>query len=367
MDMGVEAITPNDVATDAVAVLGLDVDAVDITSVEALAAALRRAASFLCPTTPARLARSVDEAITGLPGYGDETTALIESTLNSLLSYGDLIELIVDEDEGRRRKLFLGPPSFVRRRSGACLLVGVRPEGAPLVGDRLLPLVEYEEHVRLLPTEADSAADRLVSEGLAEFEVEQWLRCPRSQAPDDLIADCETRLDAAGSSGVIDGLRVLDPTASVSYYRGRWRDLREKDVGSFLARRPQGYGADIWCFVDVGRGEVRRGFDLPIHQELGLGADEAWRLQAAIDYTNGTPQLIRTRRSNRLGWSVVDLFSPIPSWMQRRLDIVGTPLLRSRGALLSYGVPDTEVLEEVEFLKDMMWLVESSSEGISDG
>lgn len=365
--MGVEAVTPNDVALDAVATLGLDVDAVDITSVEALAAALRRAASFLCPTTHARLVRSVDEAIRGLPGCDDATTALIESTLDSLLSYGDLIELTVDEAEGRRRKLFLGPPSFVRRRSGACLLVGVRPEGAPLVGDRLLSLIEHEEHVRLLPTEAIADDDRLLSEGLAKFELEQWLRCPRSQAADELVVECATRLEAAGSSGVIDGLSVLDPTASVSYYRGRWRDLREKDVGTFVARRPQGYGADIWCFVDVASGEVRRGFDLPIHNDLGLGADEAWRLQAAIDYTNGTPQLIKTRQSNRLGWSVVDLFSPVPSWMQRRLDIVGMPLLRSRGALLSYGLPDTEVREEVEFVKDMMWLVESSSEGISDG
>jgi hypothetical protein len=47
--------------------------------------------------------------------------------------------------------------------------------------------------------------------------------------------------------------------------------------------------------------------------------------------------------------------SPIPSWAQRRLDIIGTPMLRSPGALFSYGVRREDVAEELEFLASMLW------------
>lgn len=364
--MAVEAVTPADAVAHSVHALGLDHDAVDLTSVEAIAASLRRAASFLSPVAPGLLVRAVDEALACLPGYSDETRPVVEATLNAVVLYGDLLELPVGDDGDRQRQLFLGPPAFVQRQSGAVLLMGVRPDGAPLLSSSLNAFIEHDGHVRILP-DIGVTTDALLDEGLTQVELDQWLRCPVRQPASDLLADYQARVMAVGDAGPLDGVRVLDPARSPTYYRGRWRGLTPADTGMFVARRPQGYGADLWCFFEVKDGEVRRGVDLPVHGSLTPGADEAWRLQAAIDTNNGHPQRVTVRPASRDGLSVVDLFSPLPSWAQRRLDAIGTPTVRSRGALLSYAVPTAEVPEEVEFLETMMWLSVAAGEMSSDG
>lgn len=227
------------------------------------------------------------------------------------------------------------------------------------MSDALLAAVEHEAHVRLLPGAGDVSAEQLLAQGLFELHADQWLGSPRPQAAAEGVADYVARVSATGEAGVLEGVRIIDPTRPPTYYHGRWREPKPSDEGTFVARRPQGYGADLWCFVEVVAGEVRRGVDLPIRNAVAPGSDEAWRLQAAIDAVNGAPQRIAVRPANRIGWSVVDLFSPIPSWAQRRLDAVGTPILRSRGALFSYAMPAAEISEEVQFLKDMMWLVQT--------
>jgi len=365
--MGIALLTPDDAVQRTVRTLGLDSNSVDLTSPEVLAASVRRAASFLCPITPGLLARSVDEALVGLPGYSERTRAILEETVDALVSYGDLLELPVEEERGRHRYLYLGPPAFVQRQSGVILLLGVRPDGAPLLPSALSQGIEYEAHVRLLPIGSGVSADDLLAEGLMEMRAEQWLRCPRSESASRVVEEYTARLSSVRLMGPLDGVRVLDPARPPTYYRGRWRELTRADTGTFVARRPQGYGADPWCFLEVGDGEVLRGIDLPVTDPLSLGADEAWRLQAAIDAERGQPQRVAIRRTNRVGWSVIDLFSPIPSWAQRRLDIVGKPVVRSRGALLSYAIPTAEVPEEVRFLERMMWLSQAADEGSSDG
>lgn len=361
--MGVEVITPAEAAASAVSTLGLDPDSVDVTGPEALAASLRRAASFLSPVAPRGLIRAVDDAISSMTGYTADTRAALEATLDALVAYGDLLELPV-QDEVRRRQLFLGPPAFIRRASGSCLLVGIRAEGAPLLSDDLMARVEYDSHVRLLP-DGDSAAERLLEEGLLELQADHWLRTPRPQTAAECLGDYDARIAAVGDSGVIEGVRVIDPAQPPTFYRGRWRAPKKGDTGLFVARRPQGYGAELWCVVEVVDGAVRRGVDLPLGLEIAPGADAAWRLQAAIDSLAGRPQRFAMRPASHDGASVLDLFSPIPSWAQRRLDVVGTPIMRSRGALFSYALPTVELSEEIDFLQEMMWLVERRNEGDS--
>lgn len=357
--MGVERLDALDVTAAAVAALGLDSSAVDLAAPEALAASLRRAASFLCPTTPGALVRAVTEVTSGLPGFSEESPPQIESLLDALVSYGDLLELPVAVAGQRSRQIFLGPPAYVPRATDTCLLIGVRPEGASLVGEELLGRVEHEGHVRVArATESDtgSIGEMLGSEGLIELRPEQWLNAPRHATAEDLVASYSARLDAAGPSGDIEGVRVIDPTSRVTYYRGRWRPTRPGDLGRFVARRPQAYGADLWCFAEVVRGDVIRLIDLPVQSSMAPGSDEAWRLQAAIDATAGHAQPLRVRNGVSRELLVLDFFSPVPSWAQRRLDVVATPLLRSHGALFSYGVRRDEADEEIRFLEKMMWL-----------
>jgi hypothetical protein len=360
--VALDRLAPSQVRTEVVGALGLDPCAFGLTSTEVLAAAMRRAASFLCPATPRALIAAVVEALDGLSGSSaDDLRQQLEPLIEILVAYGDLMELPLDDIGGTRSHIFLGPPAFVRR-SGGCLLLGVRPDGAPIVDETLLAAVESRGHLRVLQSREHAADDLLLAEGLTELSVEHWLHAPRSSSPSELVEVYATRLVSARGATEIPGLRLLDPTTSVRYYRGRWRDVRPTDTGRFVARRPQAFGSDLWCFVQLREGEVSNLIDLPITSHLKSGADEAWRLQAALDVIAGAPQRIRVSQAQSTSSkALLDLFSPVPSWCQRRLDAVATGVARSRGALVSYQIPREEVDEEIDFLKAMMWL------GIEEG
>lgn len=356
MVVAVAGVSSEQVAAAAVEGLGLDPTAVDLLSPEALAASVRRAASVLCPATPGAVMGAVREVLADLPGYGDETPAEVDDLVTAMVSYGDLLELPLDEAGGLRRHLFLGPPSFVRRTSG-CLVIGIRPDGAPLLGEEVSTRLEFNRHVRLIREAGnEGVADALADEGLIELSADQWLRTPRASDPTRLVDTYVTRLAARQPTGDIEGVRIVDPESDVSYYRGRWRTPRRDDSGYFVGRRPQAYGAELWSFMSLSEGRVTRLLDLPAADALAPGADEAWRLQAAIDAISTRPQRVRIRSGPRADAVLIDLFAPLPSWAQRRLDTVAVPVLRSAGALLSYQAPDTELADEVGFLREMLWL-----------
>jgi len=354
--MGIAAVTPEQVSASALRTLGLTGAKVPIFSGEALAASLRRAASFLCPCTPGQLTRSVAEAVSGLPGSPADIAERLGMLIENLTGYGDLLELPT-EAQGGARRLFLGAPAYVRRRSGACLLVGIRPDGASLAGEELTDRIQYTGHARIVP-EASDLQDLLTASGLRELTASQWLQAPRHASADDILAGYQQMLDAAGDCGDVGQPQILDPAAPVTYYRGRWRSPVRADTDDFIARRPQAFGADLWCYARITGGHVTRLIDFPARGSLLPGADEAWRLQAAIDATANHPQQARMRAGPD-GTTIADFYSPVPSWTQRRLDILGTALPRGRGALFSYALPDAEKAEELRFLADMLWITAS--------
>jgi hypothetical protein len=361
--MGIARLDTGAVGVESVEALGLD-PSVDLMSPEGLAASIRRAASFTCPTTPGVLMRTVSEVLSGLRGFREETSSEIVDLIESMLAYGDLLELPLEDSQGTRRRLFLGPPAYVQRRgTNSCLLLGIRPEGAPLLGDELNAQVDCVRHARVIRLpDNDPLARLLDDEGLVKLQPEQWLQGPRASSPEDLVAYYAGRLHAFGQSGELE-LRIIDPESSVTYYRGRWRDLKNGDNGQFIARRAQAWGADLWCFTQIVQGEVAKIIDLPLQSPLAPGADEAWRLQAAIDALGSHPQRVRLSEyeegSRRLGF-----FSPLPSWMQRRLDIIGAPCRGPRGALFAYELPEAEVKEELDFMAERMWLsIEEGGDG----
>jgi hypothetical protein len=353
--MGVVRLDTDAVAVETAEALGLD-PSIDLMSAEGLAASIRRAASFACPTTPGVLARTMSEVLSGLRGFGAETPDEIAHLIESMVAYGDLLELPLEDSQGTRRRLFLGPPAYVRRRgTNSCLLLGIRPEGAALLSDGLAPQIEYVRHARVVRlAESEPLTELMDDEGVVELQPEQWLRSPRATSARDLIAFYTDRLHALGQSGELD-LRIIDPSSSVTYYRARWRTLMSGDNGYFVARRPQAWGADLWCFTQIVQGQVAKIIDLPLQSSLAPGADEAWRLQAAIDVLASNPQRVRVSEGEE-GLRRVGFFSPVPSWMQRRLDIIGVPCPGGRGALFAYELPREEVQEELDFLAERMWI-----------
>jgi hypothetical protein len=300
------------------------------------------------------LARTTIEVLRGLPDFGDDTPQDIARAIEDLVAYGDLLELPVEEDGIRQRRLYLGPPAYVRREgTNSALLVGVRSEGAPLLSDELAHLIEYHGHARIFRTPASDSIDLLQNEGLSIFQPEQWLRAPRRIPSEDLLGTYTSRLESRGLPGDVE-LRLIDPKSSPRYYRGRWRGPKSADEGLFIARRPQAFGADLWCLVELTAGRVAKLLDMPIEDPLAPAADEAWRLQAAMDALNGNPQRVRMKGDD--GSCVLEFFAPVPSWAQRRLDVLGVPARPARGALFAYELPSGEVDEELEFLVSMLWI-----------
>lgn len=367
MGVAVERLEPDELVSVSVEVLGLDPDAVDLVSTEALAASVRRAASFMCPTTPGALARGVVNALAWLPGFSEDVRLATHDTVQALVSYGDLLELPLDDSSGKRRHVFLGPPSYVLRENG-CLLVGIRPDGEALVSEELLEDVEAEGHTRILGSEDPEAlADSLRAEGLNELSSENWTRPPRSAEAREIIEAYTARLRAAGPAGEIEGLSLIDPAARPDYYRGRWRPVAPNDEGDFVARRPQAFGADLWCFAEVQGGEATKLVDLPVESPLAPGSDEAWRLQAALDAERGHPQRLSVRPGPHEASAIMDVYAPLPSWARRRLDLFSTPVERGRGALFSYCISRGHLADEVEFLGRMMWLSVDGEEATVGG
>ena len=355
MGMAVRRLSLSEVETSVVQKVGLDSGILDLSSPEVLSELIRRAASFACPTTPRHLLNSVLASLRALrddDALRDELIALIQD----LIGYGDLIELPVEDADGRlKRYLYLAPPSFVQRSSNTCFLVGIRPEGAPLLADALMSRIERETYVRRLTFEAEETPSEICeANDLQALRIEHWLNHPRPMGARDLVAEYDARLSAAGPAGAIEELAILDSTSPSTYYRGRWRVMKRRDTGRFVARRPQAFGSDLWCYAEIEGGVVVQLLDLPVQDPLARGSDEAWRLQAAIDSIRGNPQEVQADPADTR--TAIHLRSPLPSWAQRRLDVVGTRLVRHAGFLISYSLPSAEAEEELAFLKDLMWI-----------
>lgn len=345
-----------------VAELGLDATALDLTSTEAIAGALRRAAGFLCPCSGTTLVRAVSGPLEGLVPDTESLRESIEETLEALTAHGDLLEhgdVVAEQDAQRGTLLYVAPPSFVRRESGAVLILGIAPQRLSPLPDELEKQIRYVNHVRRLP--GTPAADGLFAElsqlGLVELSFELWLRAPGAETAAQHLARLGGLLDAAAPSLEIPGLSLIDPTSSVRYYRGRWVQPRAQ-TGRFVGRRSQAYGADLWCYVEMDEGWPRRFLDLPLRGSRARGCDEAWRLQAAIDAQRGASQHFRVRQGPMGSKTkVIDFFSPVPMWARRRWDAVGEPVVNS-GCLFSYCFLESEIDEELRFVRTKLWLAE---------
>ncbi len=352
-------LTATEVHARKVEELGLDPGAVDLTSIEAIAGALRRTASQLCPCSGATLVRDVVRPLRGLVDDLDATKLLVEDTLETMIAHGDILEHEdVGEDlrSGAGRLLYAAPASFVARKSGAVILLGVAQDHLSALPEEIEARIEYVNHVRrLTAAPGEDLRGDLAQLGLIEVSYDSWLRSPPVVAPAQHVQSLDHLLSAAPPSRDLPGLVLLDPQRPVRYYRGRWVEPRSQ-TGRFVGRRRQAYGADLWSYVDVRDGNPERLIDLPVAASRWRGCDEAWRLQLAVDARRGEPQRYRVRPGPG-GSVVLELFSPLPMWARRRWDAVGDPVSAS-ACLFAYRFAQAEVAEEVRFAHDALWLDE---------
>lgn len=353
--MTISSLSPDDAAALSVRTLGMDPELVGLSTLEGLAASLRRAASFMCPTSPSRLIDAVLAAVRPLTD-GDLARDAVADLLDLLIASGDLLELR-EELQGRMvRLVYLGPPSYVEKAPGTYMLLGVRPFGAWLVSADLAAQTSREGHVRLIELDAAQATETFRAAGLQRLDRQRWVASPAVEPASRLVRRISERLDVAGRGGEIEGLQILDSTTPVRYYRGRWREPRPSDSGDFVARRPQAYGADLWSVVRIEDGAATRIFQLPVDDPVLPARDEAWRLQLAIDSERGFPQRYSAEPFAGGGSRVVKFFSPIPGFAERYLQLVGMPLAGTPGALFAFRVPDAAMPDLTQLLSELLWM-----------
>jgi hypothetical protein len=356
----VSAATAAECRELSVRTLGID-EAADLLTAEGLAASLRRAASFLCPASPRQIADAVLDALLPLASAAELARDDLAELLDLLVSAGDLIEL-PHQGDAPGRLLFLGPPSYVERHPGRYLLTGIRPFGAPITGPDLAGAIQYEGHTRTIELSPAHAASLLAEQGIQRIKAAQWIRRPKELPASALLAQVRQRLAVAGPAGEVEGLEVTGPETKVTYYRGRKRPLKPADSGVFTGRRPQAYGADLWCVVAASAGKPAALIDFPVEDSTAPGRDEAWRVQAAIDADRNAPQVFRVCGALG-GGRTVDFFSPLPRWAERYLELTGTAVPRTSGALFSYRVPEDTVPGLADFLGRTLWMREQTTEG----
>ncbi|MGB3975495.1 MAG: hypothetical protein WBM02_10275 [bacterium] len=339
--------------------LGLDPDSLDLASVEGIAGALRRVASFLCPCTAPTIVRAVVQPLRGLVDDLEVLKTVVENTLNAMIAHGDILEHNdVTEDSMHKNiaTLYAAPPSFVIRMSGTVILLGITSGEFSALPDELETRIEYVNHLRRLsPTPGEDLRGDLVQLDLIELSYKDWLKMPPAETAEQHVLRVGNLLDSAQPSRDVPGLLILDSERPVDYYRGRWVEPRSQS-GRFVARRSQAYGAKLWCYVQLRNGNPERLIDFPIAGGRWRGCDEAWRLQMAIDAQRGEPQRFRVR-PGPADTRVVEFFSPVPMWAQRRWDAVGEPVTSSR-CLFAYRMTETELEEELRFARNELWLDE---------
>ncbi len=321
-----------------------------------LSALVRRAASYLCPCTARVLARSVMEGLQGLSDQPEQLEQRVEDAVDKALIAGDLLELAqvtLGSAAAKSTWLFAAPPAFVPRPSGNVFLMGITlDEPAPLPASMAFRII-YDGHYRLLQRQGDEDLPLVLRElGLLELSTRTWLREPKVEDAQIVADRFERELLSQGPSGEVAGLTILDTAARPTFYRGRWTTPKRQS-GLFVARRPQAYGADLWGYALLQDGAFMKFLDFPRKHERWRGSDVAWHLQMALDTKAGNPQRYRVRRTE--GATILDFFSPLPSWAERRLAAIGRPAPKDR-CLFSYQFAESEIPTETAFLETSLWL-----------
>lgn len=348
-------LTAEEVRLKKVAELGLDSETTDMLSPEAIASALRRAAGILCPCSSATLARNVSGPLRWLVEDFEATKKTAKEILEDLIDHGDMFEHSDLEEQSGPVMVYAAPASFVVRESGVTIILGIESDRC-LLPEKLRNRIEHSRHARLInPVEGENLGNDLREFGFLEISHDQWLQAPKTETSLSYLSRFDRLLDDRGPSGEIPGLLLLDWKLPVRYYKGRWVEPGTRS-GKFVARREQAYGADLWCYVQMNEGNPEKLVDLPALERRWHGRDEAWRLQMAIDSQQGKPQQFKVR-SGPGNMCVIEFFSPVPSWVKRRWNAIGEPAEGS-GHLFAYEFSEAELDEELQFVREKLWLEE---------
>ena len=352
----IERIEKRDVLEICRETLGLNASSCSEIDQDFLVALLRRCAGICCPCSRATLRRSLADALRYLSDSEDQLADRIEAIIEGLVVTGDLLELhdvSTLDPSARGTWVFAAPPSYVVRPNGDLFVIGIVSDQDVFLPHSLASRVYARGYSRLItPEPGEDLTVRMEEQGLQRLSERSWLKSPKAEEPGHMLDRYCRRLDEVASAGEVEGLEVLVSTRPVTYYRGRWGSCEGK-TGTFVGRRPQEYGAPIWCFVELAEGVSERFVDMPRKRTHWRGCDEAWHLQMAIDAKRGEPQRYRMLSSD--AECRFEFFSPLPAWAERRLITFGRSV-HAENCLMAYALPCASVEFEERFLQETLWL-----------
>jgi len=323
-------------------------------SSEVLSGLVRRAASVLAPCSPRVIRQRVVDGLQGLVSDDEAMGENVDSVIESLTAYGDLVELPAPEEQNEALLLYATPPTFVETAPGVVYLLGIPLDGTDVLPSSLAARVEYRRHTRRIRFDPSEKLPALLARlGLHGLPEGLWFKPPRKQSPADLVAQYDEQLRKTSSKGDVTDLEILDTSRPVGFYKGRWRPPG-KSNGRFVARREQRYGARQWCYVELRDGVSERLLDLRSGDLRGC--DIAWHLQLALDKIAGTPQQFSAELIAD-DCVAIRLFGPLPAWWLRRWDVLGVPV-RTSGCLFAYELSYAQYENDLPRLMNELWLVE---------
>lgn len=329
-----------------------EVATLETTNNALIAQSLRRSVFIAAPCSARNVRNLVEAALLPLAGDHKDLDERIERVLEDLIAIGDILEMRRESTDGSELVLRPAPPSFIRRSDGTLIILGV-------AGDEITPVVEGTVCFRssglrtISPVDPATCSLALRDLGLIELTTSMWMHTPAITTAIEFLQTWLVRLPQAAHPEKVEELEILDTNTPTTFYNGRWRLLRDNDNGTYLARRPQKYGAKLWSLVEVKAGLVHRLVD--VHSKDGRirDCDEAWRIQAAFDARAGAPQRVGVLRENSI--ATLSLCSPLPAWAVRRLTMLGDQF-KPVGALLGFRIPIQNVDDELRWLESMLWL-----------
>lgn len=331
--------------------LSLDPDVFGLDSPEALGQLARKVASYRCPTPRQSLVGACLGAVRGISSSDSEFRSEISDTVDALISYGDLQE-VESEDEVL---LYCGSPAYHRTADSDLYLIGILPDGEPIVPGSMWREVELSGHVRKV-TSPSSNIEEYISSAYPKLSSRQWLPVAKAISSSALIRKYEAVLQESVASSEVPGLEVIDRRKPPVYYTSRWAVLEEGLEGVLVARRTLKYGARRYSAILAAAGVIRGLVDLPKLATEGGAFDEAMRLQAAIDVEDGHPQRVKVVGSIETeGARILRFTYPIPFWLQRRWDVLGRRVQAGQGYLFAYELPARVAEEEVDLASEIIW------------
>ncbi len=350
-------VTADNVAEDIIRDLGMK-SGLAVTSAEVVAALVRRVAGFACPCPAQTLVDRVHAAVA--PWLGEDSREAIRDAFENLLTNGDLVEIRSGPAGSSVRSVFLAAPAYVIRESRAVFLHGIVPDSPTGLPPEMSGALRHRGVVRWLEPRLDTDWRSILPElGFAPLNSDRWFGAPPPISAGEHCAAASKRLDGAPAGGDAAALEIIDPAGDPTYFQGR-RKLAGTRIGRFVGRRERPYGAPMWCYAEIADGRIMRLLDLHDEDNRDAGPDAGRHLQMALDKCTGTPQRFSLRAGppDAVAEEVsMDLYSPIPSWAERRLCAVGRRSAeKGRGALFTIAIPREEVDEEVRFLERALWL-----------